>query len=139
MNAEAMARLHAECFTSPRPWSVTEFRDLLKSANVFQCDCADGFAIGRIAGPEVELLTIAVAPKAQRAGLGRKLLREFEGFAKAAGAKQAFLEVAEDNKAAVALYLSCGYQTAGYRKNYYASVTGSKTTALVMQHDLTAI
>jgi ribosomal-protein-alanine N-acetyltransferase len=138
MTPEQLAQIHAQCFSRPRPWSAAEFRDLLKSASVFQCDCPDGFAIGRLAGPEVELLTIAVAPNARRAGTGRKLLHKFETFAKLADAKQAFLEVAEDNAAAIALYQSSGYRMAGYRKNYYASSTGLKVTALVMQRDLTA-
>lgn len=136
MTPQALAGLHRLCFTSPRPWSVAEFTDFLASPSVFLIENPKGFALGRIAGPEVELLTLAVHPEARRQGIGRTLLAGFEGHARQKGAKQAFLEVAEQNQGAIALYRAQGYKDAGYRKNYYASPNGPKASALVMLRDL---
>lgn len=134
MNVSEMAALHAVSFTIPRPWSEAEFQDLLLAPGVFVCVDIDGFALGRLAGPEVELLTLAVHPNARRQGKGRKLLRDFAIHARENGAKQVFLEVAKDNLAAITLYTDCGYKEVGHRKNYYAGPTGRKITALVMNH-----
>jgi [ribosomal protein S18]-alanine N-acetyltransferase len=138
MTPQALAALHRLCFTSPRPWSAAEFAEFLASPSVFLIERPKGFALGRIAGPEVELLTLAVHPAARRCGVATGLLAEFEGFARKKGAEQAFLEVSEQNTAAIALYHRQGYKDAGYRKNYYASPTGPKSSALVMLRDLGA-
>jgi len=127
-----MARIHALCFQTPRPWRDDEFDELLRSTGVFACTRANGLILGRLAGPEVEVLTLAVAPIAQRQGIARKLLDDFERTAHDNGATQAFLEVADTNQAAVALYRKHHYRDAGFRKNYYASPTGKKVSALVM-------
>ena len=132
MTADELAALHAKCFTEPRPWSASEFNDLLATDACFICSNEHGFALGRIAGPEVELLTIAVDADFRRNGFANKLMIAFETKAKAKNAKDAFLEVAENNKAAIALYERCGFTQKGMRKNYYASPNGARITALVM-------
>lgn len=132
MTVDELAVLHAKCFTEPRPWSADEFSDLLESNACFICSIDHGFAIGRIAGPEVELLTIAVDPDYRRQGLAHQLMEAFETKAKANNIEDAFLEVAENNRAAIALYESFGFTEKGMRKNYYASPTGPRITALVM-------
>lgn len=95
-----------------------------------------GFAIGRAVAGEVELLTLAVSPSARRTGQGRALMELFETEAKSRGATESFLEVAADNEAAIALYVSHGYCESGLRKNYYTHPDGSKISALVMKKDL---
>lgn len=135
MNAAELAQLHGLCFTIPRPWYATEFDDLLQQNGVFLCQRQDGFALGRMAGPEVELLTLAVHPSKRRQGIGAALLAEFETTARNHHAEQAFLEVAQDNQAARALYATHGYCEAGHRKNYYASAKGPKITAIVMMRN----
>ncbi len=136
MTPETLAALHGLCFTSPRPWSAAEFGDFLASPSVFLIENPRGFALGRIAGPEVELLTLAVHPEARRQGIGKALLAGFEGRACEKGGQQAFLEVSENNLAALELYRTFGYKDAGYRKDYYASPNGPKASALVMVRDL---
>lgn len=132
MTAEQMATIHALCFKQPRPWSTQEFSELLESDTVFLCTATQGFALGRIAGPEVELLTIAVAPKYRRQGIAQKLMNNFLGQAKVKGASDAFLEVAENNVGAIALYQLFNFSHAGFRKNYYSNPTGTRISALVM-------
>ena len=58
-------------------------------------------------------------PDRRRCGLGRSLLNALLQRARMQGARQATLEVASDNEAAVGLYDSHGFQIAGCRRNYY--------------------
>ncbi|MBE9475674.1 MAG: GNAT family N-acetyltransferase [Proteobacteria bacterium] len=92
--------------------------------------------MGRVAGPEVELLTIAVDPDYRRQGLAHDLMRDFEQMAKENGARDAFLEVAENNIAAIGLYQRRGFTQTGLRKDYYASLKGPRISAIVMNKPL---
>lgn len=135
MTPDALAALHRSCFTTPRPWSETEFAALLADPLVFMV-AADapcyGFALGRAVAGEAELLTLAVLPALRRQGLGRSLLAAFEARAAEAGASDAFLEVASDNGAALALYQSAGWQRRGLRRGYYCHPDGASVDAVVM-------
>ncbi len=133
MTSDQLAALHAKCFTQPRPWSQQEFAQLTENDAVFLCTAEFGFALGRIAGPEAELLTIAVDPDHRRQGLAQNLLRDFEIRAKARSATDIFLEVAQSNKAAIALYRQFGFAEVGFRKNYYTGPTGTHIAAIVMR------
>ncbi len=135
---EALAALHARCFTSPRPWSAGEFAALLEEPAVFLLAGAHGFALGRVIADEAELLTIAVAPEARGRGLGHRLMAGFEAEAARRGAARAFLEVAEDNDAALRLYKARGYRESGRRRGYYRRRRGPAADAVLMVRDLSA-
>lgn len=133
MTPADLATLHGRCFVTPRPWGADEFVDFLADPLCFLLVEADaGFLLGRVAAGEAELLTIAVAPEARRRGLGRKLLARFIYQARLRAAESAFLEVAEDNAAAKALYLAAGFGESGRRKGYYYAPDGTRSDALVM-------
>jgi len=132
MTPAAMARLHAACFTSPRPWSEAEIADLLTSPLVFAIPESGGFAMGRAVAGEAELLTLAVDPGQRRQGIGAALLSGFLAEAKAREAERAFLEVNPDNDPAVSLYLKAGFTITGRRKGYYHPPTGPALDALIM-------
>jgi len=134
---EALARLHAACFTTPRPWSAAEFAALLDGPGVFLLTHPQGFALGRALAGEAELLTLAVDPAARRRGIGRELLAAFEAGARDQRATEAFLEVAADNAAGCALYRAAGYSEAGRRPGYYQAPDGAKIGALVLRKALT--
>lgn len=139
MTPDALAALHARCFTdAPRPWTAEEFSSLLALPTTLLILLPDGFALGRTAGPETELLTLAVAPEARRRGLGRTLVTNCETAARARGATEAFLEVAETNAPARALYAALGYVEAGCRPGYYRLPNGSRVAALVLRKVLQA-
>ena len=106
---------------------------LVGSAGVFVAAESDGFAIGRIAGDEVELLTLAVDPLRRRQGNGARLVAGFLATAQAQDALRAFLEVAADNEAAIALYLQAGFAVCGRRRGYYRPASGPAVDALVME------
>ena len=136
MHPEDLAKLHAFCFTTPRPWRADEFADLLKSRGTFLISHTNGFALGRIAGPEAELLTIAVHPEAQNAGHGARLVDDFLCNATTLGAKDIFLEVAENNPSAIALYLKLGFKQVAKRKEYFKQINGPALTALIFKYSI---
>ncbi len=56
--------------------------------------------------------------------MGLALVRAAAGVALAAGAQTLWLEVAEDNAAARALYAAAGFEEAGRRRRYYPRANG---------------
>ena len=78
-----------------------------------------------MAADEAEILSIAVAPDWQRSGLGTRLIEGLVRASKRGEAAQIFLEVAEDNKAARALYSKLGFTETGRRKGYYKRSCGA--------------
>jgi [ribosomal protein S18]-alanine N-acetyltransferase len=132
-----LSALHGRCFTAPRPWTEAEFTGFLADPLAFLLVEGDaGFLLGRAVAGEAELLTLAVAPEARRLGLGRKLVSRFLYQARLRGADSAFLEVAEDNAPARALYARAGFQTAGRRRGYYPGADGRAVDALVLRRML---
>jgi len=133
---EALAELHAACFVTPRPWTAAEFAGLMAQGQVFLIGLPEGMALGRMAGPEAELLTLAVHPAARGRGHGRALLGAFVDQAVARGAQDAYLEVASDNQVAISLYVTEGFQELGRRRGYFRSPDGGRLDALVMHKAL---
>jgi ribosomal-protein-alanine N-acetyltransferase len=78
-----------------------------------------GFVMGRVAAGEAEVLTLAVRPAVRRGGCGAALMRALMAEAARRGAQEMFLEVAEGNAAARALYAGLGGTEAGRRRRYY--------------------
>jgi ribosomal-protein-alanine N-acetyltransferase len=137
MTPDRFAALHALAFTDqPRPWTAGEFAALVDLASTLTVALPDGFALGRVAGPEAELLTLAVHPAARRRGVARRLVADFEAAAAARGAREVFLEVAVTNQPACRLYDGLGYRTAGRRPGYYARPGGPAVDALVLRKPL---
>jgi ribosomal-protein-alanine N-acetyltransferase len=138
--AARLAAIHAEAFAGPHdaPWSAAAFADLLDQAGVFAVEAEDGFILMRAVADEAEILTLAVRPAARRRGLGGRLVGEGVLAAAARGAARVFLEVAEDNAAAQALYHRAGFAEAGRRPGYYAAAGGERRDALLLALDLTA-
>ncbi|WP_417806720.1 GNAT family N-acetyltransferase [Thioclava sp.] len=132
MTPAALAQLHAVCFTTPRPWSQAEFDTLLHARGVFLLTEPGGFLLGRVIAGEAELLTLAVDPNQRRAGIARALVAAFHEEVKTHEAQTAFLEVADDNIAARALYLATGWIESGRRKAYYNSSDGTRRDAIIM-------
>ncbi len=67
----------------------------------------------------MEIDNLVVAARARQQGIGRALLAEALQQAWQRGARYAFLEVRENNLAALALYQSAGFTQAGRRRGYY--------------------
>jgi ribosomal-protein-alanine N-acetyltransferase len=69
---------------------------------------------------EAHFTNIAVHPRAQRRGQGRRLLRALLDLARAQGCRSATLEVRPSNTAARALYEGEGFTAAAIRPKYYS-------------------
>ena len=137
MNVDELAKIHCASFSyAPRPWTADEFESLLTSPNVKLFYEAGGFAIFRFAGPEAELLTIAVDPAHRRQGIAKRLMLTAHESAKSAGVEEIFLEVSQENPAAKSLYEQFGYEVRAIRENYYSGPNGQKINGLVMRHTL---
>jgi len=79
-----------------------------------------GFLVARIAGDESELENIVVTDRRARQGIGSTLVQELCHAARSRGVHRIFLEVRESNRAARALYESCGFTLNGQRAAYYS-------------------
>jgi [ribosomal protein S18]-alanine N-acetyltransferase len=139
--AEACARLHGQGFA--HPWSAHEMAALIASSSNVGAAALDpingrlrGFVLSRLAADEAEILTIAVETAFQNRGVGRALLAENMRQTSNAGAKAMFLEVAEDNAPALALYARFGFVKVGERAGYYRRKDGPRATAVVMRKAL---
>jgi ribosomal-protein-alanine N-acetyltransferase len=139
-DADVISRLHAQGFF--RGWPREEFESFIREKDTPVYVAADsrrrvaGFLILRHAADEVELITVAVDPKWRKKGIGRALVRAAFADLMMTPARRMFLEVAEDNAAAVRLYRTEGFAEVGRRQGYYARASGEPATALVMARDL---
>lgn len=133
MTPDELAATHARAFATTRGWSASEFGALLASPGTILVGTPTAFVLGRVTVDEAEILTLAADPAHQRQGLARVALAGFEAKASAAGARTIFLEVAEDNDAAKALYACAGYVRIGRRPRYYTTPTGNPIAALILQ------
>ena len=130
-----MARLHGLSFTLPAPWSEADLAATLANPHSFALTRPTGFLLGRVVAGEAELLTVAVDPAARRQGTGRALVDAFLIEARTRGADAAFLEVAETNAAARAVYAAAGFAPTGRRKGYYRGA-GQVVDAVLMGRSL---
>lgn len=131
---EALAALHATSFD--RGWTASALADLLDQPGVAVISGPDGFILIRVVADEAEILTLAVRPEARGRGQGGELTRKAAVAATAAGARRLFLEVAEDNIAARALYRGVGFEAVGRRPRYYARPGASPVDALLLSLNL---
>ena len=129
-----LAILHVEAFAAP--WNAITLSDLMIQAGVFAVMHPDGFILCRTVVDEAEILTLAVGSTARRAGLGQRLVEAAAAFARQSGAARLYLEVAEDNAAARALYARCGFVVDGRRRGYYARPDGDAVDALLLSLNL---
>jgi ribosomal-protein-alanine N-acetyltransferase len=120
-DAAALAALHATAFPAAEAWGADAIRLMLEMPGAFGLHRPGaGFVLARVAADEAEILTLAVAPGARRAGHGGALLAGAMAAAAARGAAAMFLEVSEQNAPARALYAAAGFTEAGRRRRYYA-------------------
>ena len=98
-------------------------------------ESATGFYLSRTAYDEEELLLLAIDPAFQRRGIGRLLLAQFIGDAKARGAIRLLLEMRRGNPAE-ALYRRAGFVPIGVRPNYYRLLGGQTNDAITFALDL---
>lgn len=89
----------------------------------WQDELASFVILSNVAG-QSEILTVATANSARRQGLAKQLLSGTISELKTGGTQEVFLEVAEDNLGAIALYRALGFQPIGRRPAYYRRPDG---------------
>jgi len=122
-------------------WSAADIRAILLSPGsealvVSRDQNPAGFLLWRGVAQEAEILSIAIMPSFRGRGAGGYLIRQLFDRAAQAQVRQIFLEVKEDNRAALALYKRAGFAEVGRRQGYYNTGDGSKQDALIMKYCL---
>jgi [ribosomal protein S18]-alanine N-acetyltransferase len=92
-----------------------------------------GFIAARAVAGEMEVLNLAVDPVGRRSGAGRALLDAALDAGRNAGARRAYLEVRESNRAARRFYERRGFAMIGERPRYYSD---PEEDAILMARDL---
>lgn len=139
MTPQDFAALHARAFSASRAWGADEFAALLQQTGVNWHGDNRAFVLIRHVADEAEILTLATDPAHRRQGLARTILTTAQSAAQQAEIRSIFLEVAEDNTAACALYRQAGYHQVGRRPGYYMPKDGAAIAALVLRKELHAI
>lgn len=136
-DAQRVATIHASAMSDP--WPPSDFRTFLNRnclgigiSTERAPDKIVGFVMAQCVLDEAEILTIAVERDAQRQGLARQLIQALHKRLGERGTSRVMLDVAEDNLAAISLYISSGYQKDGLREKYYSRQGGPDVDAILM-------
>ncbi len=119
---DSLLALEHSCYRYP--WSRQQFIDEFDNP-VATIDVA--LVEGQIAGylcswlicGELQIQNLATSPDFRRRGIGQTLLEYVISRSSREGLMSAWLEVREDNQAAIKLYTGCGFEVQGRRKTYY--------------------
>ena len=141
---EILAALHLQCRTAvyEESWSADAMASILGLPGVAALvagaggPAVVGLAVVRAVPLEAEILTLGVAPVARRRGVATALLRGMIDAGAAAGAACLLLEVAVDNRPALALYRRYGFAQLGRQRAYYRRTSGGRVDAVVMAKQL---
>lgn len=124
------------------PWSEADYRGSLlnPSHHIYVLELQPGeiqaCLVHNTLDNEAEILQFWVKSEAKRGGLGSLLLSHvLNQFAIRSLVQRVFLEVREDNIAAINLYTKLGFKIVGKRKNYY-KVDAWRFDALTMLKEL---
>jgi len=133
------ATLHKQSFF--KEWDTIVFEEFVKSPIVFGLKVEEknnlcGYILWREVKEEAEILTLVVAPLSRQKGWGSILLETLFTTLKNKGIKHLFIEVAEDNEAAIPFYNKHGFTFCGKRPHYYARDNGRYICALNFFKDL---
>jgi len=138
-DAGALGEVHARSFEAP--WTGDEILRFAGDpgglALVAEPEAGEiaGFILCRLIAGEAEVLTLAVRPAARRRGVASALLDAALALTRITAASM-FLEVAEDNPGAIALYARAGFEPVGRRAGYYARPGAPAVAAVVMRRTL---
>lgn len=143
---EILSHLHTEAFQSvgERGWSADAFQSALAipGTAAFIAMMAGepvAMALVRRVLDEAEILTFCTRPGYRQRGVGKALLEVLVPVAQEAGTDSLFLEVRQDNEAAIRMYRSAGFLETGVRENYFTLLDGSRRDAVLMKLDLTGL
>lgn len=128
-HVETLAALERELFDGDAWSAETWWAELAQPGRWYVCACAPerpdevaGYAGAAVNGTEADVMTVAVAPRAQGAGVGSLLMGALVHAVRERGARQVVLEVRADNAAAQRLYARHGFERIAVRRGYYDGV-----------------
>ena len=141
-DAGRLASVHRTCFEDA--WSEDAFRRLLDSPGAIAlvgCNTepeteSQAFILVQVAADQCEILSLGTTSPVRRKGLARALLIAAAKEAHRFGAHEMFLEVADDNHAALALYASAGFAVVGRRAKYYRRADKTVLDAMMLRATL---
>jgi len=117
------------------PWSEGIFRDCLRVGYVCRVVDVDGamagYGIMATGAGEAHILNVCMREDYRRRGLARGLMLHLLQRARAAGMREAFLEVRPSNMIAAHLYATLGFERVGMRRGYYQAVQGREDAAVL--------
>jgi ribosomal-protein-alanine N-acetyltransferase len=121
----AIARIQQQCPEAAQ-WPVGDYSGYQTLVALVDSVAAGFCAWRQTSLHEAELLNLGVDPAMRRQGVGRALLERLAAVVTG----DIFLEVAEPNLGAIALYRRLGWVQTGIRRGYYCE---GRTNAVVMK------
>lgn len=133
--AEALARLHAKCFSDA--WTATSMEELFSGRDARAWGIWDGeefraFTLITPCVDDAEVLSVATDPEYRGQGFAHDVLAHGMLETRNAGFDRLLLEVAADNVHAIRLYEGLGFLTDGSRPRYYVRENGPAVDAILM-------
>ena len=119
----------------PFPWSEGIFRDCLRVGYV--CCVADvgetmaAYGIMSLGAGEAHILNVCVRGEFRRRSLARSMMIHLLERARAAGMREAYLEVRPSNMIAAHLYATLGFEKLGVRRGYYQAAGGREDATVL--------
>lgn len=120
----ALHKLDQSCFLPGISYSKTTLRYFLTLGSADCVVAAEenhivGFVLSEENPPLAHIITLDVAEKHRRLGVGTAMLRQLEENLALRGVRSILLETATDNEAAVAFWKRHGYRIEATLKRYY--------------------
>jgi ribosomal-protein-alanine N-acetyltransferase len=137
-HCQVLAALHLTSFD--RPWSAVEFGQMLGHPGTHGFIALAerytplGFILARSVVDEAEILTMCVDPQHRGQKIAARLLAFIMTAYIGSGIDKIFLEVAQDNLAAIDLYQKCGFNAVGERPGYYRKQGKKAKKAIIMSY-----
>ncbi len=140
--ADLVASLHLESFPADtgERWGAHDIWQVMRMPGIFcviarRGDKPLGYALALVIVDECELLSLGVIESARRTGVARALVQYLKHECVIWPVQRLFLEVREDNDAAMLMYESEGFRIIGRRINYYRSHKGVTKDAITMSYE----
>ncbi|MCC3862354.1 ribosomal protein S18-alanine N-acetyltransferase [Pseudemcibacter aquimaris] len=142
-SADLISQIHEEVFLGApeQSWTKSEFESMFAISGT-ECfiiknnDKPLGFSLVRSVADEAEIITFCILPNHTKNGYATLLLEWIVKELQKRALNRLFLEVRENNIAAIKLYKKCLFDIIGRRKGYYHNHQGEKIDAIVMQRCL---
>lgn len=134
--AKTLAEIHRDSIDPA--WSVSAFEAQLELPTTLGLGLPDltAFVLLAVIQDEAEILTFATRPSFRRQGLGIFLLKRCINQLIFLKVEKIFLEVNENNFAAISLYEKLDFKKYGVRESYYINSKKQVSNALLMCRDL---